>query len=345
MTKRSGTLPLALPPLPPGRGAGRWLGDAIRTAILEGRLRPGARLPSTRDLAAAHALSRGTIVGAFDQLRSEGYLAGRVGSGTRVSAVLPEELLRAPRVERRSSTPARHSPRPTAPFARRVEIFQGYEARRLRAFRANQPALDLFPTTLWAQVAARRLRRATASLLLGTDPLGYPPLREAVADYLRGSRGLRCEPTQIAIVSGTQEALDLIARLFLEAGDRVAVEEPSYVGATRVFEAAGARIVPVPVDAEGITTTGRTWRGVRLAYVTPAHQFPLGVAMSLPRRLALLEWARATGALIFEDDYDAEYRYAGGPSPRSRDSIGTGWSAIPERSARCSSPRCGSATW
>jgi len=314
MPKRATTLPLNLAPRPAAAPAGRWLFEVLRSEILEGRLRPGARLPASRDLARQYRLSRGTVVGVFDQLRAEGYVVGRVGSGTRVNEVLPEDLLQAPRpTDRPTALPL--LARPLSLFARQVTSFRGYEPRSLRAFRANQPALDLFPTTLWAKVAAHRLRRATPALLLGTEAPGYRPLREAVADYLRTSRGVRCEPGQVAIVSGAQEALDLVARLVLNRGDRVAVEDPGYTGAAHVFEAHGATIVPVSVDAEGITLEAAKWRLVRLAYVTPAHQFPLGIGMSLARRLALLEWARTAGALIFEDDYDAEYRYAGRPAP------------------------------
>lgn len=315
MSKRVTTLPLTLPLRPPGAQAARSLADAIRVEILEGRLSPGARLPATRELARQYAMARGTVVHAFEQLRSEGYVVGAVGAGTRVSDVLPESLLQArpaPRVRT-----ARTEPRPSAlsAFATRATFFRGYEPRSLRAFRANQPALDLFPTTLWAQVAARRLRRASPALLLGSEPLGYLPLREAVAGYLNTSRGVRCEAAQVAVVSGAQEALDLVARLTLDPGDRVAIEDPGYGGAARVFEANGATLVPIPVDDDGMTVRGRMWRGVRLAYCTPAHQFPLGMSMSLSRRLALLEWARQSGSWIFEDDYDAEFRYAGRPVP------------------------------
>jgi GntR family transcriptional regulator / MocR family aminotransferase len=315
MPRRTLALPLSLGHRPEGMPASRWLGDTLRTEILEGRLRPGARLPATRDLARQYGISRGTAVSAFEQLRLEGYVVGRVGSGTRVSAVLPDDLLR---VRRAPGPGAAQKPPPRrhlSIFAREVTLYRGYQPRSLRAFRANQPALDLFPTTLWSQVTSRRYRRATTALLLGTEPLGYPPLREAIAEYLRTSRGVRCEPEQVAVVSGAQEAIDLIARLTLAPRDRVVMEEPGYSGAFRVFEAVGATVVPVPVDAEGIARPGRRWQSARLAYVTPAHQFPLGVTMSLPRRLALLEWARTSGALIFEDDYDAEYRYAGRPMP------------------------------
>jgi GntR family transcriptional regulator / MocR family aminotransferase len=315
MPKRTTALPLTLEPRPSGAPAARWLYDSLRAEILGGRIGPGARLPATRDLAAQYRLSRGTVVSAFDRLRAEGYVFQRTGSGTTVSTVLPEDLRRPPRQFGRRATVVRPPQRHLTAFAQHAAFFRGYEPRTIHAFRDNQPALDLFPVTLWARVAARRLRRAGPGLLVGTEPLGYPPLQQAVADYLRTSRGVRCEPGQVAIVSGVQEALDLVARLVLDPGDRVCIEEPGYVGAARVFAAAGAVVVPVPVDAEGITLDARLWRGARLAYVTPAHQFPLGLQMSLPRRLALLARARASGTVIFEDDYDAEYRYNAQPVP------------------------------
>lgn len=314
MSKRTATLPLVLLPRPAGAPATRWLADALRREILCGSLGPGARLPSTRELAALYQLSRGTVVKVFEQLRSEGYLVGSVGSGTRVNAVLPDELLR-PFPDAKPAAPVRPPVRSLAKFSNRLSLFTGYSPRPMRAFRACQPALDLFPIDLWAQVASRRLRRATVSDLLGTEPFGYLPLREGIADYLRTSRGVVCSAEQIAVVSGMQEALDLVTRLVLDPGDRVAVEEPTYGGATRVFEAAGAMVVSIPTDDEGITLGSNRWRNVKLAYVTPAHQYPLGVGMSLPRRLALLEWAHQSRALIFEDDYDAEYRYRGRPLP------------------------------
>lgn len=302
---------LALPPRTDGTTATKWLYDSLRAAILAGRLRPGARLPATRDVARRYGLSRGTIVAAFELLKAEGYLDARVGSGTRVAAVLPDRLLEAgPRAR-----PARDGARPVrlSQYGRRLQGFPG-DPPRIRAFRTNLPALDLFPVSLWAQVAARRLRRATTELLRGSGPMGYAPLQDAVAHYLGASRGVACEPGQVAIVSGVQEALDLAARLLLDPGDTVAIEDPGYTGAARLFEAQGARVAAVPVDGEGITL-GPGLDGARLVYVTPAHQFPLCMTMSLPRRLALLDWARRSGALIFEDDYDSEYRYAGRPMP------------------------------
>ncbi|HEV2843749.1 MAG TPA: PLP-dependent aminotransferase family protein, partial [Thermoanaerobaculia bacterium] len=288
---------------------------ALRGEILEGRLRPGARLPATRDLANQYGLSRGTVVSAFEQLKSEGYLQGSVGSGTYVNKVLPDELLKTPRKgSARPPAPGKQA-RSVSDFGKRVHPLAGQELHPVRAFRTDQPALDLFPTALWAQIAARRLRRASVNFLLGCESMGYRPLREAVADYLRTSRGVNCVCEQVLIVSGAQEALDLAARIFLNPGDRVGMEDPGYPGAAGVFEAAGAKISAIPVDDEGMALRLSGLRGSRLVYVTPAHQYPLGVTMSLPRRLELLEWARTSGALIFEDDYDSEFRYSGRPVP------------------------------
>ena len=171
--------------------------------------------------------------------------------------------------------------------------------------RGNEPALDLFPTRAWSQIAGRVLRRGETILATDGAPLGYLPLREAIADYLGAARGVRCRPEQVAIVSGVQEALDLTTRLLVDPGDCVVLEEPGYDGAERVFSAAGARIVSVAIDGEGMRVPSARLRDARLAYVTPAHQFPTGVAMSLPRRLALLEWARRAKCRSLEDDYDS----------------------------------------
>jgi len=166
-------------------------------------------------------------------------------------------------------------------------------------------------------VAARRLRRVSTKLLAGGETLGYRPLREAVAEYLNTSRGVKCATEQVLIVSGAQEGLDRTARLLLNPGEAAWMEEPGYPGAAAVLRAVGAKICSVPLDAEGLDVERgiRRWPRPKLVYVTPAHQFPLGVTMSLRRRLALLEWARKAGVLIFEDDYDSEYRYSGRPVP------------------------------
>jgi len=295
----------------------RWLYEELRSTILAGRLHPGARLPATRDLAAEYGISRPTIVTAFEQLRSEGYVEGRIGSGTYVSKTLPDELLQAPRAK--LVVTARRRGIPLSAYARRLRPLPRSESRRARAFRANQPALDVFPTAVWAQVASRRLRRVSAQLLAGGEALGYRPLREAVAEYLNTSRGVKCTADQVLIISGVQQALDRAAHLLLDAGDPVWMEEPGYPGAAVVFRAVGAKICPVPVDSEGLNLDAgkRHWpqQRPRVIYVTPAHQFPQGVTMSLRRRLSLLEWARRSRTIIFEDDYDSEYRYSGRPIP------------------------------
>ncbi|HEX7830564.1 MAG TPA: PLP-dependent aminotransferase family protein [Thermoanaerobaculia bacterium] len=312
MTKRTAVLDLVLPPRAPRTPASRWLYDALRAEILEGRLRPGARLPATRDLATQYGLSRGTIVTAFELLAAEGYVEGSTGSGTFVNRVLPDELLEAGHQSATRKTSATKMKRRIADLP---APFPPFAPRPIRAFRTDTSAVDLFPMPLWAQLTARRQRRASANMLLGCDAMGYRPLRDAVADYLTTSRGVRCTADQIAIVSSAQEALDLVARLVLQRGDRACIEDPGYPGASYVFEAAGAKVSAIPVDDEGLQLRRAQMRGARLVYVTPAHQFPIGATMSLPRRLALLEWARENGALIFEDDYDSEYRYSGRPIP------------------------------
>jgi GntR family transcriptional regulator/MocR family aminotransferase len=315
MPKQATFLPLNLSAHVPGITLYRWFYGELRAAILEGRISPGARLPATRDLAREYKLSRATVVTAFEQLKSEGYVEGRVGAGTYVSEILPEDLLQVARTSsRRAAGPRRVG---WSSYARRLKLFPTGETRITRAFRANQAALDAFPTTLWAQVAARRLRRASTQLLAGGEALGYWPLRQAVAEYLNSSRGVKCSPEQVLIISGVQEALERAARLLLDPGDPVWVEEPGYMGAAVVFRAAGAKVRPVPVDDEGLDLElgRRRWQEPKVVYVTPAHQFPLGVTMSLRRRLEILEWARRSRTLIFEDDYDSEYRYSGRPIP------------------------------
>lgn len=314
MSRRQ-ALSRSLPPREEGISAHRWLCGVLRAEILEGRLRPKTRLPATRTLAREYRLSRGTVVTAFDQLRAEGYIRGVHGSGTYVNDVLPDELLQVARARPAQPFKQTVTRRRLADVARRVVPLPDFEQTAPRAFRANQPAVDLFPTTLWAQVASRRLRRASMRTLIGGDALGYSPLKEAIADYVTTSRGVRCEANQVAIISGVQEALDLTARLVLNAGDAVCIEEPGYIGAALVFAALGAKVVRLPLDAQGMVLPRTNHRSIKLAYVTPAHQFPTGTAMSLTRRLELLEWASRAHALIFEDDYDSEFRYSGAPLP------------------------------
>ncbi|HZQ71140.1 MAG TPA: PLP-dependent aminotransferase family protein [Terriglobales bacterium] len=316
MSKRAHTFELALTGRTADQTSYRWLYAALREQILAGHLRPGIRLPATRDLASQYRLSRGTIVRAFEELKAEGYIEGNVGSGTFVSRTLPDELLKVNKAEReRGQSFAAASRRRISGSARGVKAFPGFGDGPIGAFRANLPAVNLFPTEIWAQIAARRLRRASVAQLVGCDAMGYLPLRRVLADYLTTSRGVKCAAEQVAIVAGSQEAIDLSVRLLVNPGDRVCMEDPGYPGAANVFASMGAEVSYVTLDDQGVRFSEKQFRRARLLYTTPGHQFPLGIAMSLPRRLQLLEWAQRTGAMIFEDDYDSEYRYSGRPVP------------------------------
>jgi GntR family transcriptional regulator / MocR family aminotransferase len=291
----------------------RQIYQGIRGAILDGLLRPGQRAPSTRSLALELAVSRLPVLTAYDQLLHEGYLEGRVGSGTFVSAALPDDLLRTQPVPDAAARPgggrgggARRITRP-APQAR------GHEG--LGPFRVSLPALDQFPHAAWARLVARHAHALTHEQMAYGDPAGLMPLRVAIADHLRLARGVRCEAEQVLIVSGSQAALRLATTVLLARGDRVAVEEPGYPGARSALAAGGSELVPVPVDDEGMSVAAlRTCgRRVRAAYVTPSHQYPLGTSMTAARRLALLDWAFRQEAWVLEDDYDSEYRYVSRP--------------------------------
>lgn len=315
MTRQSSSFELVLPPRPDGVPSFRWLRNALRTEILSGRIMPGSRLPASRELARQYQLSRGTILAALDELQAEGYLEGRRGSGTYVSQILPEHLFPAQQSaeEDLGATTAR-GPHLSA-FGTRVRPFRLQVRPESKAFRTNLPALDLFPTTLWAQLSGRRLRSATTRDLLGCEAQGYRPLREAIANYAQTSRGIQCTPEQIIVVSGVQEGLDLAARLLLNPGEKALVEDPGYQGAYAVFAAIGARIVSMRLDGEGAAPREADFRGCRFVYVTPGHQYPVGMTMSLQRRLQLLAWAKKYDTPIFEDDYDSEFRFSGRPIP------------------------------
>jgi GntR family transcriptional regulator/MocR family aminotransferase len=314
MTRQASTFELILPPQPEDVPSFHWLRNAIRLEILSGSLSPGSRLPASRDLARQYHLSRGTILAAIDELQAEGYLEARRGSGTYVSKILPEHLLQSQRAEQQANATIQEQKHLSA-FASRIHPFSYYVHPTSTAFRTNLPALDLFPTMLWAEVAARRMRKASVQSLLGCGPLGYLPLREAVAHYARSSRGVSCVADQVVIVSGIQEGLDLTARLFLDPGDKVLVEDPGYQGAYAAFRAAGAQLIPAPIDSEGAAPKESDFQNCRLLYVTPGHQFPMGTTMSLRRRLELLARAHKYETVIFEDDYDSEFRFSGRPVP------------------------------
>ena len=275
-------------------------------------------MPSTRQLAAESGVSRNTVLEAYGQLLSEGYLEARRGSATRVSRALPEATL-PPR------TPPRPVPRVRTPPAaglsprgrRIVSAYASASEDHLRPFTPGIPALDPDGLDAWWRVARRTRRTLTSDTLNYGPAAGYLPLREAIAAHIGPARGVRCTTDQVIVTAGSQPAIALAARLLLEPGDEAWIEDPGYLGARGALLAAGARVIPVPVDEDGLivdSVSVRTAR-VRLAYVSPSHQYPLGVTLSLPRRLQLLAWAARSNAWILEDDYDAEFRYAGRPVP------------------------------
>jgi len=301
----------------------RQLYEETRAAILTERLRPGERLPSTRRLAGELGVARRTVLDAFLQLYAEGYVEGRIGAGTFVAHTLPEELLQTAASADAPGPPTSggETPRLSDRFRRQQEAVPIALAEWSppkaggRAFIIGVPALDAFPSALWGRIVARLGRGLQDDTLSCDHPAGHGPLREAVAAYLAAARGVRCAAGQVIIVNGSQQALSLIAHVLLDPGDPVWVEEPGYFGAQGALLGAGAQLIPVPVDGEGLdVAAGRTQcPAARMAFVTPSHQMPLGVTLSLPRRLALLEWARLAGAWVVEDDYDSEYRYASRP--------------------------------
>jgi GntR family transcriptional regulator/MocR family aminotransferase len=295
----------------------RQLYDRLRRAILTGNLSPGSKLPSTRGMAVELGIARNTVMAAYERLLAEGYLEGELGSGTYVSKALPEHLLNAALPDRQARGAPSRSPKLSRRGAALAAIRYPVSSEPITpcAFRLGSPALDAFPFELWARLTARYWRSKPSHLLAYGDPAGYRPLREAIAAYLATSRGVQCHPSQVVIVSGSQQGLDLAARVLLDPGESAWIEDPGYRGARGAFLAAGVRLIPVPVDEEGMNFSSVAAKGdrVRLAYVTPAHQYPLGITMSMARRLALLEWANRANAWILEDDYDSEYRYAGRP--------------------------------
>ena len=289
----------------------RQLYTRLKDAMLQGALAPGARLPATRALCDVLGVSRQTVLAAYDQLTAEGYLRGGVGQGTFVDEALPlarrarknDGLLRA--------LPARGVAMSTS--MGRVPLYDGPP----RAFRPSMPGLDLFPFELWRKLEARQLRHVhRAGPYLGYGAAnGYAPLRELLCAYLRASRGVVCEPEQIVITAGSQQALYLLAQLLLAPGDGVWLESPGYQGASAPLRVAGARMCTVPVTDEGMDVAygALHYPDARMVFATPSHQLPLGVTMSLARRLELLRWATANRAWVIEDDYDSEYRYTGPP--------------------------------
>lgn len=304
---------LTLRPRALGQGVQSWLYAEIRAAILDGRVRRGKRLPATRTLARTYGISRGSVVAVFEQLKAEGYLSPQVGSGTRVSEQLPDDLLEVSRT--RTSSTAVSKGDHTLRIGAGEPSLQHSSAPR--PFHPGLPALREFPIELWSRLLGRRHRNAHAGLLASGDPAGFRPLRAAIADYLGAARGVATDADHVVVTSGIQQGLDLVARLLLGPGVPVWVEDPAYFGTVSTFRRSGAAIVPVPVDGNGLDVAlGRArCPSARLAYVTPGHQFALGVTMSAQRRLELLAWAHEQNGYVAEDDYDGEYRFSGRPIP------------------------------
>ncbi|GCE14537.1 MocR-like pyridoxine biosynthesis transcription factor PdxR [Tengunoibacter tsumagoiensis] len=290
----------------------------MRQAILDGQLQPGQRLPSTRTLASELGVSRNTASSAYEELQAEEFIERTVGSGTVVARVFSQQL---PRGEAQSSqeTPSLHlSPLGQALLTQMKSLplsFRRSPSQEPGVFRLGVPDLEQFPSALWSQLLARHMRRSLSVSLDYQEIAGYPALREAIAAHIAVTRGVRCQVDQVLITPGTQASLDLLGRILVSAGDTVWMEDPGYPPARAVLEGIGASLAFVPVDAQGLDViAGRALAPrARLAYVTPSHQFPLGVTMKLERRLALLQWAREAQAWILEDDYDSEYRFNSHP--------------------------------
>ena len=290
----------------------------IRSGVLTGRLKPKQKLPSSRNLAKSLAISRFTVTQSYEQLESEGYLETRRGSGTYICHRLPDEWLNAKPVEMENKIVDRE---PTlSQFGKSLTAIDRLaisEPNLEISFRYGNPATDRFPIQKWRKLLNRYCDRSSALLEYTADAAGYFPLRVEIANYLQRSRAVCCTPEQIIVVNGSQQALDIVARLTINPGDWVAVENPGYLGARYCFLGQSANLEPIPVNSTGLDVEflKKCDRDFKLIYVTPSHQFPTGVTLGLRQRIALLQWAKNTDTLIIEDDYDSEYRYEQRPIP------------------------------
>jgi GntR family transcriptional regulator / MocR family aminotransferase len=292
------------------------LAAGLRDLLLSGALRAGDRLPATRTIAADLGVSRTTVVEAFERLATEGLIVARTGAGSFVSEALASHQA----VPQRRAAPPGPAPRLSKTVSRRAEALFDRLPHVPRAFTTALPAFDAFPMALWARHVAKHWRGGRDVVMGYGDAQGFPPLRRAIAAHLRASRGIACDPYEIIIVNGAQHGFQLISNILLDPGDRVWFENPGAIGARNCFVAAGAKLVPVPVDADGMMVHEGLRRAAkfRLAFVTPSHQQPLGTVMSLERRLSLLAAAERAGGWIIEDDYDGEFCYHGHPPPTLR---------------------------
>jgi GntR family transcriptional regulator/MocR family aminotransferase len=306
MRRSAGVL---LPPISALRIRRGDLYRALRVAVLEGVLSPGDRLPSTRQTAADYAISRGMVEEVFAQLTEEGFFERAVGRGTFVTTEVGR-LTSRPKAGRGAP-----SPEPSPRGSQLAANAACREPRIPRPFNAGTADTSMFPWRVWQRLESRAARELGPGSLTFTDPRGLPDLRAAIALYLAQFRGIRCRSDQVIVFNSAQQALHALALLLLDPGDTIWIEDPCYLGARAAFELAGAAAMPVPVDDEGMRVDAgvRRFPRARLAYVTPSHQYPTGVAMSLERRISLLEWASRNDAWVVEDDYDGELRYEGQP--------------------------------
>ena len=291
----------------------RQIYDAFRAMILDRRLQPGQQIPSTRVLAGELGISRIPILDAYAQLLAEGYIESRSGAGTFVAISLSDRSLSArPVVASVVNVPASDA---ISRVSRLLPVEGTPWFRGSGAFSVGQIAYDHFPFRVWSGLVTRHARRVQASLMNYADPMGSMEFRDVIAAYLRTARAVLCDASQIMVVNGSQHALDLSARVLLDPDSPVWIEEPGYVFLRHTLTLSGCRLVPVPVDGEGLDVAAgiKLCRNARVAYVTPSHQYPLGATMSAARRLQLLEWAHSASAWIVEDDYDSEYRYESPP--------------------------------
>jgi GntR family transcriptional regulator/MocR family aminotransferase len=297
----------------------RQIERALGQAILAGQLPLGTRLPSTRALAVDLGVSRNTVVEAFDQLTAERYLETRPGAGTFVSLAVAAESrrLRAPAPATRVQADARRAATGSARTRRIRDLPLSISDDTLRPFNPGLPALDRKLLDGWFRVTAECHRHVKSADLNYGDAAGFLGLRAAIAAHVVLTRGVTCTADQVIVTGGTQQAVDLASRVLLDENDAVWIEDPGYLGSRAAVAAAGARLVPVAVDDQGLSVVDgrRRAKDARMACVAPSHQYPLGVTMSLSRRLELLEWAAKTGAWILEDDYDSEFQYGGGGVP------------------------------
>jgi GntR family transcriptional regulator/MocR family aminotransferase len=293
---------------------------ALRALILDGALPPGVRLPATRSLATSLGVARDTVENAYVQLQRDGFLIRRKGSGSYVPETMGAELRGAGLRRPRARLPKREAGGPASGLSRRGRAILDSggvsDQTVIKAFATGLPETRTFPTDVWERLQRQVLKDHRGQVLLHGDPQGAEPLRQEIATYLNLERGAKVSPGQILVLSSTRQALFLCAQLLVDAGKPILMENPGYFGAKKAFESAEARVVPIGVDTKGILTD-QLWAdrsGASCVYVTPSHQYPTGVTLSLERRLDLINWAARTGSWIIEDDYDSEFHYDGLPT-------------------------------